>query len=348
MPSPCERRGFNVGDYFVVKDISGACFPYGSLVKLVDDDGTTIPLFREEGGPTEKFLVVDSDVSHVGSYPTPAARAGIGKDMTVYVKSKRPLTIGAEVGDEIKLHHDDQTSNPLFTNITKGKACIVNVSDVSLSPVSEEKNDELFEDKPHEEEDIMTNYPDTPAGRMKLREGDEVRMINREDELEVGHILTLENDDDSSCPFFKRRIKDGGGTFCPWLENVEKVGGEQEEIVNQHVAVTVGGPVKRNDVIFRKDGDVTTADRDQDEPDIDDEYSTQGGYTGVSEIHSIVRFLTPKVRKTEITIEVSEETAKRLRRTGDVLNVSDIRNVSPDFCESVVEVVRAVASSDED
>lgn len=45
--TPCEERGYKVGDKFVA--LEGSLFPTGTIVTLEKDDGTECPLFAGYG-----------------------------------------------------------------------------------------------------------------------------------------------------------------------------------------------------------------------------------------------------------------------------------------------------------
>ncbi|WP_156899729.1 hypothetical protein [Marinobacterium litorale] len=59
--TPCEERGYKVGDLFLVIAIIGIypSIPKGSLVKLSDDDGTHAPFFSKEGENYRYCLSID-------------------------------------------------------------------------------------------------------------------------------------------------------------------------------------------------------------------------------------------------------------------------------------------------
>lgn len=352
----CSQRGWTEGDLFICKARGIPYFNYGELLVLHRDDGSYCPAFKSAQGPVDRpywYLSLENDVAFVGRYATPAARKGLAVGMTAYVKETKagdPSRRRLNIGDRVVLALDDGTHDPIFRKFEQGGgSAVINLDRLSIDPVeSAEETTELFEEKPTEEEVGMSKYPDTPAGRMKLNVGDLVRVIRNEDDLKVGDILVLSHDDDSDCPFFKRHgASEGSMSYCPWLSNVEKFASESEK-VGEHVNVAVGGEVKENDVLFLKDGRVTVADRYHDGPDCDDEYSTRCGYVSVGEVKYIIRFMEQVPKKTTVTIEITEDTAQRLRRSGDVLVSTDIRNVSPDFCDSVVEVIRAVSETEED
>lgn len=44
--TPCEKRGWKVGDWFRCVETEDATFAPGSIVVLIRDDGTTVPYFK--------------------------------------------------------------------------------------------------------------------------------------------------------------------------------------------------------------------------------------------------------------------------------------------------------------
>lgn len=58
MPTPCEKRGYEVGDYFKVINHEHYFWKKGSVVQLTWDDRSKSPYFKDNKGE-EHFIYLD-------------------------------------------------------------------------------------------------------------------------------------------------------------------------------------------------------------------------------------------------------------------------------------------------
>ena len=57
MKTPCEERGWKMGDKFMVIEIIENIAEKGDVLELLDDEGDNIPFFRDRSGDELHFHI---------------------------------------------------------------------------------------------------------------------------------------------------------------------------------------------------------------------------------------------------------------------------------------------------
>lgn len=111
MATPCEERGWKVGDLFKVS-ADTTCFKEGDIVELREDDGDLAPLFVSVVDDGESHYVNIKDIIPVKD--TPCTRSGYLEGDQFIITNDHHFTKGSA----IELEEDDGTTQPLFRLIS--------------------------------------------------------------------------------------------------------------------------------------------------------------------------------------------------------------------------------------
>ena len=319
--TPCEQRGFKVGDNFVV----GGGPEKGQEITLQHDDGSWIPLFKRRDGSSSYYLL--SEVSKVDNM-TPAQEKYLNEGDIVKVIALEGTSRFQDIcklGDRLRFHRDDGTTRPWFKT-ELGESVCPEVSSVELA---------------------------TPAELMGLKVGDEVEVIGNEDEgsdsLPFGTRLILSRDDGSECPYFTMKDRTGARVI-PYLKNVRKVTEEggimsnlPENVEVESVNYMADG-VEFGDMIVTRDGERHIVDTGFSKPDSDGDFSVRGGYINTRKIEGVYRFNT-KPKEVEVTIKIPREDAEKIARQ-TLFTASDVQDCYIEsYRESVANVINKVKES---
>ena len=193
--TPAQKAGLVIGEKYriVPSVIDGSehyAIPAGDVVTFIEDDETSCPRFRTEGG-ARHFI----NLERIGEKfeATPAEKLGykVGDKFVVEHFST------FDKGSIITLHRDDGSSCPLF--VGEGTRFRCGPDETPGAYVSL---------------DSVRKYEPTPAEEAGFKVGDQAVVIDDECGFKAGQLVTLFSDDGSTCPTWKgenTRYNNAGG-----------------------------------------------------------------------------------------------------------------------------------------
>lgn len=258
-------------------------------------------------------------------------------------------------GKTLKFIQDDGTSFPYFLDMTTGRRCCNRMASIT-------KVDNVYSVHDNEPKPVKTG---SPAEMRGIKEGDRVRLIGKRGSTikvdtfcSIGDIFILERDDYSDNPYFRKEGEESAGVFCPHLVNLEKV--EESEtkgetkMANRGEATLVqvtdylDNGLEVGDVIITKDGEKKTSDNSCSGPDLDNEFSTTGGYVDADDILEVHR-ISYKPNKVNVSVTLSRKDAEALARSGHAFFAFEVEShYTPEFREAVASAIQSLANELDD